>query len=107
MDVGMYMNETETTTKEFEGWAILELMGHRVLGGYVREVEIAGCGMLRIDVPAIGDSPSATQYYAPAAIYGMTPTTEGIARALAARNRPEPVMRWQLEPAAMDDKEPF
>lgn len=35
----------------FEGWAILELMGHRRLGGYVTEVELAGHGMLRLDVP--------------------------------------------------------
>jgi hypothetical protein len=26
----------------FEGWAIVELMGHRRLGGYVRETELAG-----------------------------------------------------------------
>lgn len=37
--------------KVFEGWAIVELMGHRRLGGYVHEVELAGAAMLRIDVP--------------------------------------------------------
>lgn len=35
----------------FEGWAILELMGHRRLGGYVSEATVAGAGFLRIDVP--------------------------------------------------------
>lgn len=34
-----------------EGWTILELMGHRRLSGYVTEVEVAGAGMLRLDVP--------------------------------------------------------
>lgn len=37
----------------FEGWAILELMGHRRLAGYVREVEVAGAGMLRLDIPRL------------------------------------------------------
>ena len=42
---------TTTTTQAapFEGWAILELMGHRRLAGYVREVELAGAGVLRLD----------------------------------------------------------
>lgn len=35
----------------YEGWAILELMGHRRLAGYVREVELAGTGMIRLDIP--------------------------------------------------------
>lgn len=36
----------------FESWAVLELMGHRRLAGFVREVTIAGAGLLRIDVPS-------------------------------------------------------
>lgn len=35
----------------YEGWAIVELMGHRRLGAFVSEVEIAGAAMLRLDVP--------------------------------------------------------
>lgn len=38
----------------FEGWAVLELMGHRRLGGYLREVEMGGGKMLRIDIPRPG-----------------------------------------------------
>ncbi len=36
----------------FEGWCILELMGHRKLAGLVAQQEIAGAAFLRIDVPA-------------------------------------------------------
>jgi len=36
----------------FEGWAVLELMGHRKLGGFVQEATIAGGAFLRIDVPS-------------------------------------------------------
>lgn len=37
---------------DFEGWAIVELMGHRRLGAWVSEVELAGAPMLRLDIPA-------------------------------------------------------
>jgi hypothetical protein len=101
----------------FEGWAILELMGHRRLAGYVREVEIAGAGLLRIDVPGAGAEPIATQFYSPASLYCLTPTTEEMARAVAKRSRPEPVHRWELPAATVpagvghdavdDDDRPF
>jgi hypothetical protein len=84
-----------TNTARFEGWCVLELMGHRRLAGMVTEVEIAGSGMLRIDVPG-EDGPTATQFYSPSAVYAITPTTEAIARGFARRYRPEPVQRWEL-----------
>jgi hypothetical protein len=118
----------------FEGWAILELMGHRRLAGRVSEIEIAGAKMLRLDVPGVGTgrcrwpcsrpathggdlSPgarcfehaagapetvplAATQFYSAQAIYCLTPTTEDIARRLAAQSQPAPVARWELPPAA-------
>jgi hypothetical protein len=96
----------------FEGWAILELMGHRRLAGYVQEATIAGGAFIRIDVAEaeIDDIPevlqntapndaTATQFYSPAAVYCITPTTERIARAVARGNKPAPVQRWELEPA--------
>ena len=79
----------------FEGWAILELMGHRRLGGYVSEATVAGAGFLRIDVPG-EDGPTATQFYSPSSVYCLTPVTEDMARVVAARNQPEPVQRWEL-----------
>lgn len=89
------------------GWAILELMGHRRLAGYVREQEIAGKDMLRIDVPdpGAGSDAVATQFYSPQALYCLTPTTEAVARATAARARPEPVTRWELERGADRDEQ--
>ncbi len=82
----------------FEGWAILELMGHRKLGGYVREQNVAGAGFIRIDVPG-KDGNVATQFYAPGALYCLTPVTEDIARRFAVGVQPEPVTRWELPPA--------
>ena len=84
----------------YEGWTILELLGHRRLGGYVTEVNIAGAGFLRIDVPGPAGSPVATQFYPPGSVYCLTPVAETMARAVALRNQPEPVSRWELPASA-------
>lgn len=95
---------TDTETK-FAGWAILELMGHRRLAGYVTETELAGSGVLRLDVPApevvegASASPSdwsSTQFYAPSALYCLTPVTEATAREVASVSHPQPVQQWEL-----------
>lgn len=87
----------ETPVRErFQQWAVLELMGHRRLAGFVTEEEIAGVGLLRLDVPGVDGEPEQTQYYHPNALYCLTPTTEEIAKAVAAYNRPNPVHRYEL-----------
>lgn len=83
----------------FAQWCVMEMMGHRRLAGFVTEEEIGGASLLRIDVPGDSNEPVATQYYSPSALYCLTPTTEEIARKVAASNRPQPVTRWELEPA--------
>lgn len=92
------------TLQPYEGWAILELLGHRRLGGFVREATIFGAAMIRIDVPGTDESPgigaTATQYYSAAALYSLTPTTEAMARIVARGNQPQPVARWELPPAS-------
>ena len=83
----------------YEGWAILELMGHRRLAGYVSEAELAGGKFIRIDIrPEQREAdaqPVMTQYYSPSAVFSLTPTTEDIARAMANRT-PAPVSRFDL-----------
>lgn len=100
---------------DFEGWAILELMGHRRLGGWVSEVEFAGGKFVRLDVPAVlsrderaalppsdgGGPPApaeihATQLYGASAIYCLTPTDEATARMVARASVAAPVSRWEL-----------
>jgi hypothetical protein len=80
----------------YEGWCVLELMGHRRLAGYVRTEDIAGQAFLRLDVPAVEGHAAATQFYAPAAVYCITPTTEAIVQGFAKASRPAPVQRWEL-----------
>jgi hypothetical protein len=101
---------TTTDQPAFEGWAIVELMGHRRLAGMVTEAQIAGHAFIRLDVPAptigIGDDPEdgvrtdATQFYSPAAVYCITPTSLETALKVAAMARPAPATRWELDPAA-------
>lgn len=120
----------------FEGWAFLELMGHRKLAGHVSEATIGGGSFIRIDVPGGCDGSGAsagwcpvhgdcrcpnredemndpacplhapesthpqpvqaTQFYAPGAVYCITPTTEDMARRFALRTTPAPVEEWEL-----------
>ena len=75
---------------EYEGWAVVELMGHRQRPGYVREVEMAGAKMLRIDIPTAGGD--VTEFYGAAAIYSIRPTAEEIIRDQVDRwNDPRPI----------------
>lgn len=91
----MSTESTDQAGPIFEGWAILELMGHRRLAGYLSEVTIAGHGFVRLEIPAGPDGePAATQFYAPGSVYAITPTTERMARLV--RSRPQPVRSWEI-----------
>lgn len=109
---GTTMDEPTLTAEGAEatlplGWAILELMGHRRLGGFVSEEEIAGKGFLRIGIPGDDGEEYAVQFYSPAAVYCVTPCTEEAARAVAAMSRPEPVKRWELPRPGGDEEGVF
>lgn len=75
------MDGTEATQPAYEGWAIVELMGHRQTAGLVREVTMAGNAMMRIDTPGVNGEIVASQIYGGAAIYCLTPCDEATARA--------------------------
>jgi hypothetical protein len=81
--------------ERFDQWCIVELLGHVRMAGRVTEEEHFGGKLGRVYVPD-GDG-FTTVYFTAASLYRVTPTTEEIARAVAARNRPEPVHRWELE----------
>lgn len=87
------MSESE---KPYEGFAIVELMGHRRLGGRVRQAEQYGVAMLRVDVPGDDGETVATQFCGGSSIYALTPCSEAAALAVAKTNRVEPVARWEL-----------
>ena len=90
---------TEEMKIPFAEWSVVELLGHRRLGAYVTEQEIAGKGFLRLDIPGDGDAFIATQLVNPTSVYALTPVSEAMARAVARHNQPQPVQRWELPPA--------
>lgn len=87
----------------FEGWIVLELMGHRQVAGFAREVRIFGVDMVQVDIPeqpeiperrddwgvtpARPAIPAIRQRYGGSAVYCMTDVVESVARAAAARFR--------------------
>lgn len=78
----------------YEGWAIVELMGHRRLIGKVSEATIAGTAMLRIDV--LTSEGETTQFYGAGSIYCLTPTDEQTARRAASLSKVAPITVWEL-----------
>ncbi len=102
-----------STEDRFKAWAILELFGHKIMAGEVSEETLAGGVLVRIDVPEvpaiiqpqekkdrgyvdIPAIPRYTKYFSPAAIYGITPTTEESAKAAAARFRAAPIDAFDI-----------
>lgn len=95
---------TETTEGSFEGWVLLEIMGHRKLGGYFKEQTIADVSFIRLDVISVEGKTIATQFYNPSSIYCITPTTQEIAVHYGVNNQPVPVARWELPESKPPDK---
>lgn len=75
-------------------WTILELFGHRVLAGRVREVERFGAKFCQIEIPLGVKPPEGqeekffVQRYGGGAVYCETPVTEAVAREKARFYRP-------------------
>ena len=87
----------------FEEWVILELMGHRRLAGKVTDAVIGGGAFIRIDIPTKDDQ-KITQFYAPGAVYCISPTTKEIATMVAINSEPEPISKWELRPMLSQGK---
>lgn len=75
-------------------WAIVELMGHVKVAGYLTEEERFGVKMGRIDIPSADGT--VTQYFGGSSVYRITPVTEEVARAYAEARQARPISRWDL-----------
>jgi len=110
-------NETEHKPEFFAEptWAIVELMGHQTIAGQVTEVQIAGCPMLRVDVPGLPadlhhDAIAAyTRFFGVKALYSITPTDEASARHAVAHLRALPISPYAIPVRAIaaPDDVPF
>jgi hypothetical protein len=91
------MTTTTTTPSMFPCWAIVEVMGHQRYAGMVHEQQVAGSGLLRIDVPEVPSDgrceavPAYTKLIGVGSIYALTPCTEEAARQYAGTIRKRPV----------------
>lgn len=83
-------------TKSFEGWAIVELMGHVRLAGRVLPAPMFGTELLRIDIPDRQGADYTTQFVSGSSLYRLTPCSEEVARAVARDNEVIPVSPWEL-----------
>lgn len=99
------MNESP----EIGQWAILELMGRKVVAGYLTKDDWQGHAMLRIDVPNTSAFPAFTQVYGPQAVYCITYVSESVAKITAEYNKVNPVSVYVPDlakaQAAMNDNE--
>jgi len=102
----MSTTETPQEAAPFEEWAIVELMGRVRLAGHLTEQQVAGGHFLRLDIHKEDGPAVITQLIPPppgGPVYRITITTEAVARKIGARSVPEPVARWELEPAKPSD----
>jgi hypothetical protein len=74
------------TAATFEGWAVLELLGHRVRYGRISEVTAFGEPFCRIDMPT---DPPTFELYAGKSVYGLRPASE---ESIRAYHRPRPAL---------------
>jgi hypothetical protein len=90
-------------TAEFKTWAIVEVMGHVEYAGFVTAETIAGCAMLRVDVPNVEGRGAFTKYLSTGALYGTSPCSEATARSRAASIKAQPFSVWDVQQQVMDE----
>lgn len=94
----------EGSNTKFEHWALVELMGHQRIAGLVSEVNLAGKGFIRVDVPDGQGNILFSRFYAPDAIYCVSPTDRQIAIGLAVKCASRPVNIYDLSNLIADKK---
>ena len=86
-------------------WAIVELMGHKVVAGEVSKSEMMGKPLLRVDVPAVGNIPAFTQMYGEAAIYCITFVDEPTAMKTATYMQVKPIIPYVGQERQLPDND--
>lgn len=88
-----------------EFWARVELMGHRVRYGQIREVEMFGTKLLRVDVHT--SATVTTEFYGGSAIYCLRPISEEDARKNAEPYSAKPAAIAHYADDDFEDERPF
>jgi hypothetical protein len=71
--------------------AVVQLMGHSMIAGWITEETHVGTEMLRVDVPETESTPAFTNFYGGSAIYSVTPVDEATMRAAVQQARVKPI----------------
>ncbi len=109
---------SEQQQPAFDGWALVEQMGHNRYAGKISEFVLGGASLIRIEVPEIPERTEGhevwedgryvmkprvipgrqgfTKFIGPASIFAITPCTEEVARAAAEQMRAEPITCVQM-----------
>ena len=82
--------------KEFDEWAILEVMGHQKFAGRVSSQAVGGASFVRIDVPEVNGRPAFSKLFGCGSIYCITPVAEDVARAMASQLEQQPLKKWDI-----------
>jgi len=89
--------------KKFASWAVVELLGHSTVAGYVQTMNFDGVPLIHVRVPPTLNNQSGSEHlFGHGAIYGITPTTEEAATGVASRYRYAPSASWAMIPPATD-----
>lgn len=104
-----------TEVKTFEGWAVLEIMGHNKFAWLVSVETIAGHGFIRIDVPEVDLENGMkllafTKIFGAGSIYAISPCTEETAREFVKHYRARAFSEYsipRLTVNELDDDEPY
>ncbi len=78
-------------------WAVIELMGHNVIAGYVTEESGFGTALMRVDVPATSIYGAYTKLIGTGSIYAVTFVSEEVARTVAESRKQNPVQVYAPE----------
>lgn len=122
--------ETEVQQGTFEGWAIVEMMGHRKEIGYVKTQAFGQAVLFRVDVPELPErefvldapeyakddgrerwcpigtkvkrssSPARSCLVAPSSLYAINPCSEEAAMLAIERNVHRPLIALEIPPQA-------
>lgn len=90
-------------SEQYSGWAVIELLGHRIIAGHISEEAIAGGSFVRVDVPDTTSRDGFTKLYGPGAIYAITPCSEHDARMAADNIGAKSIEDWLLIPPTIKE----
>lgn len=79
----------------FDGFAIIEFMGHRKRAGKVRTADLGGTSVFVVET-STPDGQQVVETYNASSLYCLTPVTEAVVAIVAKSINPAPIAAWDL-----------